>query len=160
MRSLLPSIWGGDIVGLNDPFARLRRDMQDMFGSLERRFPQISGDGFRNAMPAIDIAETKDAIEVACELPGVTDKDISVTLDRDRLVISGEKKKETEQKDKNWHVSERSYGAFQRVIPLDFEPKSDAVEARFEKGILHVTVRKPAEMMAKAKEIPVKSMPN
>ena len=65
-------------------------------------------------MPVIGVAETKDAIEVNAELPGVDEKDIKVSLDGNRLAISGEKKAETKKDEKDWHVDERSYGSFYR----------------------------------------------
>jgi len=160
MRSFIPSIWSGDYPSVTDPLSSFRRDMQEMFGSLERRLPYLSGDGAMATFPIMDMSETKDAVELSAELPGVTDKDVSVTLDRDRLIISGEKKKEIERKDQNWHYLERNFGSFHRTIPLDFEPDAHAVDARFEKGVLHVTVKKPAEIAAKAKTIPVRSGAN
>jgi HSP20 family protein len=77
-------------------------------------------------------------------------------LDRDRLIISGEKKKESEQKGKDFYVMERSFGSFHRTVPLDFEPDSKAIDAHFEKGVLKVSIKKPDEIMAKAKQIPVR----
>jgi HSP20 family protein len=157
MRTLLPSLWSGDFQSVADPLSSFRRDMQEMFGSLERRLPYLSGDGAMASFPTMDMSETKDSVELMAELPGVSDKDVSVTLDRDRLIISGEKKKEIERKDQNWHYLERNFGSFHRTIPLNFEPDANAVDARFEKGILHVTVKKPAEIAAKAKTIPVRT---
>jgi HSP20 family molecular chaperone IbpA len=60
------------------------------------------------------------------------------------MVISGEKKSESEKKEKSWHVVERSYGSFRRVVPLTFVPEPDKIKATFDKGVLHVSVRKPA----------------
>jgi len=157
MRSLIPSFWGNDTPNLRDPFQSLRSEMSDMMGYLERRFPTPRNHGATIGLPVIDIAETKDALEVSAELPGVSEKDVSVTLDRDRLTISGEKKQESEQKGKDLYVVERSYGSFHRVIPLDFMPDSQAVDAEFQKGILKVSVKKPADITAKAKTIPVRS---
>ena len=124
---------------------------------IERRLPTSETNGSFLAMPSIDLAETKDMIEITVELPGVVEKDISVSLEGNRLILSGEKKKEEEQKGKDYFVSERSYGAFSRSIPLEFEPASDAIDARFEKGVLRITVKKPAEIRSKSREIPVKS---
>ena len=157
MRSLIPSLWTNNRSPQFDPFQSLRRGMQDMFGMIERRLPDTEPNGHFMAMPRLDLAETKDSVEVSAELPGVSEKDISVSLEGNRLIISGEKKKEEEQKGKDYFVSERSYGAFSRSIPLEFEPASDAIDARFEKGVLRITVKKPAEIRSKSREIPVKS---
>jgi HSP20 family protein len=92
--------------------------------------------------PPINLAETKDAFEVTAELPGVDEKDIEVSLDGDRLVISGEKKAEAMTEEKDWHVEERSLGSFYRSISLPFEPENGAVNAYFDKGVLHLTIKK------------------
>jgi len=155
MRSLIPSFLTNDYQAIRDPFQSLRREMQGMMGYIDRRLPTNWNNGSELALPVIDLAETKDTLELSAELPGVSDKDISVTLDRDRLIISGEKKREAEQKGKDFYLTERSFGAFQRVIPLDFEPDSKAVDARFEKGVLKVSVKKPAELTVKKQQIPV-----
>jgi HSP20 family protein len=94
--------------------------------------------------PAINVAETKDAFEVTAELPGVDEQDIEVSLDGDRLVISGEKKAESMTEEKDWHVEERSLGSFYRSISLPFEPENGALDAYFDKGVLHLTIKKTA----------------
>lgn len=157
MRSLIPSFWPSNPSPSFDPFQSLRRDMQDMFGMIERRLPPGEANGTLLSIPSIDLAETKEMIEITAELPGVSEKDISVSLERNRLILSGEKKKEEEQKGKDYYVSERSFGAFTRNIPLDFEPDQHAVDAKFDHGVLKIQIKKPAEIRAKAKEIPVKS---
>ncbi len=156
MRSLVPSLLSHDLPSFRDPFQGLRREMQDMIGYMDRRLPMTGSDGSEMTLPVLDIAEAKDTLEVSAELPGVSERDVSVTLDRDRLIIAGEKKKETEQKGKDFYVMERSFGAFNRVVPLDFEPDSKTIDAHFEKGVLKVSIKKPAEIVAKAKQIPVR----
>jgi HSP20 family protein len=91
------------------------------------------------------VAETEDAFEVTAELPGVDEKDIKVSLDENQLVISGEKRAESSKEEKDWHVEERSYGSFYRSMSLPFEPEDGAVEAHFDKGVLHLTIKKPAK---------------
>ena len=108
-----------------------------------------------NGLAALDIAETKDAVEISTELPGVDEGDVKVSVDGQSIVISGEKKSETEEKNKAWHVVERSYGAFRRVVPLTFTPDAAKIKATFDKGILRVTVGKPPEMVAKKVDIPI-----
>ena len=116
-RPYLPSFFGrGD-----DPFGSLFREVQKTFEDFSRRSPFAR---FGPDIPKIDVAESKDAIDVTAELPGVDEKDVDITLADDVLTIRGEKKSEREEqdKDKNWHVVERSYGSFSRSIPLPFEP--------------------------------------
>jgi HSP20 family protein len=95
---------------------------------------------------------------VTAELPGVDEKDVDVTLEQDVLTIRGEKKtaRDEQNKDKNWHVVERSYGSFSRAIPLPFDPDPAKVEAKFDKGVLHIHLPKPAEVAKKQQKIEVK----
>jgi HSP20 family protein len=108
--------------------------------------------------PKVDIAESKDAIEVTAELPGVDEKDLDVTLANRMLTVRGEKKstRDEQDKDKNWHVVERSYGSFSRTIPLPFDPDPAKVEAKFDKGVLHIHLPKPAEVAKKQQKIEIK----
>jgi HSP20 family protein len=99
--------------------------------------------------------KAKNAIEVTAELPGVDEKDVDVTLANGVLTVRGEKKTERdeEDKDKNWHVVERSYSSFSRAIPLPFDPDPAKVEAKFDKGVLHIHLPKPAEIKQQKIEI-------
>jgi len=150
----LPSLWSnGNPV---DPFRELRREMYDLFGAFARRWPMPTVDVGAEA-PAINVGETDASVDVTAELPGVDLKDIQVSVDGNRLVISGEKKQESDREEKNWHIMERSYGSFHRAIALPFEPKDDAIQAHFDKGVLRVSVKKPPALQAKAKTIEVKA---
>jgi len=152
-RSYLPSFFGRD----DDPFGSLFREVQRTFEDFSRRSP-LAGLGSDILAPRIDIAESKDAIDLTAELPGVDEKDVDVTLADGVLTIRGEKKAERDEKDKdkNWHVVERSYGSFSRTISLPFDPDSAKVEANFEKGVLHIHLPKPAEVAKKQQKIEVK----
>jgi HSP20 family protein len=137
-----------------DPFRVMRREMENAFRALDQK-PSSSDIGA--GAPAINVAETNDAFEVTAELPGVDEKDISVSLDDNQLVISGEKKAESTKEEKDWHVEERSYGSFYRSMFLPFEPEEGAVEAHFDKGVLHLTIKKPARAVKTTKTINVKT---
>ena len=150
----LPSLWSKNQELVSDPFRAIRRDFEDMFRAFDRNWPSLDvGAG----VPAINVAETKDAFEVTAELPGVDEKDIKVSLDGNRLVISGEKKEETKKEEKDWHVEERSYGSFYRSMSLPFEPEDAAVEAHFDKGVLHLNIKKPAQVAKATKSIDIKT---
>ena len=69
---------------------------------------------------------------------------MNVSIEGHSVVIAGEKKSETEKKEKSWHVVERSYGSFRRVVPLTFTPDAAKIKATFEKGVLHVSVPQTA----------------
>ncbi|HEY1943394.1 MAG TPA: Hsp20/alpha crystallin family protein [Roseiarcus sp.] len=139
-----------------DVFEGFRRDFDDLLNDFGRRLPtpwRSAAGGI--SLAAIDIGETKDAIEIAAELPGVNENDVRVSVEGQSVVISGEKKTEIEKKDREWQVIERSYGAFRRVVPLPFQPDPAKMSAAFDKGVLRVTVRKPAEMVARKVDIPI-----
>ena len=76
-------------------------------------------------------------------------------LGHGRLTIKGEKKQQKEEKKKDYHMVERSYGSFARSIGLPFEADPNQVEAAFAKGVLTVTVPKPPQVKAKQKKIPI-----
>jgi HSP20 family protein len=152
-RPYLPSFFGrGD-----DPFGSLFREVQKTFEDFSQRTPfaRFSAD---TLSPKIDIGESKDAIDVTAELPGVDEKDLDVTVANGMLTIRGEKRTERDEqdKDKNWYVVERGYGSFSRTIPLPFDPDPAKVEAKFDKGVLHIRLPKPAEVAQKQQKIEIK----
>ena len=137
-----------------DPLLAMRREMENAFRAFDQK---PSSPGIGAGAPAVSVAETKDAFEVTAELPGVDEKDINVSLDDNQLVISGEKKVESTKEEKNWHVEERSYGSFYRSMLLPFEPEEGAVEAHFDKGVLHLMIKKPAKAVKTTKTINIKT---
>lgn len=150
----LPRLWTTSQELASDPFRAMRREMETALRAFDQGAPSSSiGAG----VPAINVAETKDAFEVTAELPGVDEKDIKVSLDSNQLVISGEKKAESKRDEKDWHVEERSYGSFYRSMSLPFEPEDGAVEAHFDKGVLHLTIKKPAKAVKISKTISIKT---
>jgi HSP20 family protein len=132
----------------------MRREMENALRAFDQN---LSTPDIGAGAPAINVAETRDAFEVTAELPGVDEKDIKVSLDDNQLVISGEKKAESAKEEKNWHVEERSYGSFYRSMSLPFEPEDGAVDARFDKGVLHLTIKKPAQAIKTTKTIDIKT---
>jgi HSP20 family protein len=132
----------------------MRREMENAFRTFDQKPP---APGIGAGAPAVSVAETNDAFEVTAELPGVDEKDINVSLDDNQLVISGEKKMESTKEEKNWHVEERSYGSLYRSMLLPFEPEDGAVEAHFDKGVLRLTIKKPAKAVKTTKTIDIKT---
>jgi HSP20 family protein len=112
---------------------------------------------FPMATPPIDISEDAKSYKIAAELPGLDAKDVDVTVAGDMLVLKGEKRHEKEQKDKNYHFSERSYGAFRRSFELPASVERDKISADFAKGILTIMLPKNATAQKEAKKIEVKS---
>jgi HSP20 family protein len=101
----------------------------------------------------MDLAETKDGLELTVELPGLEEKDVDVSLSDGVLTVSGEKNFESEKKDKNYHFVERSYGSFSRSIALPEGVKSDQINATMSKGVLKVAISTPAKPEAKKVEV-------
>jgi HSP20 family protein len=157
MKTLLPDLWTRDLV--TDPFRAFDRDLfgRDLARLLE--MPRGFDAPMRQAlpMPAMNIAETEKTIEVTLEIPGVEEKDIKVRVEGERLIVSGEKMFEARKDEKDWHVMERRFGAFNRSVLLPFEPAMEAVAAHYDKGVLHLTVQKPAAKETAARTIPVKT---
>ncbi len=147
-----PSLFGRG----EDPFRSLFQEVQKTFEDFSRRTP-FARFGSDILSPKVDVSETKDTVQVTAELPGVEEKDVEVTLEDDVLTIRGEKKteREEEDKEKSWHLVERSYGAFSRAIPLPFDPDATKVDAKFDKGVLRITLPKPAEATKKQQKIAI-----
>jgi len=119
--------------------------------STERWWPTRE---LRLRMPAVDVYEEKDAVVVKAELPGMSKEDIEVNLSGSTLTIKGEKKREEEVVEADYHRSERAYGAVVRTIELPAEVKTEAGEATFKDGVLNI--RLPKSEQAKQKQVKVK----
>ena len=131
-----------------NPFAMMQREMNRVFDSFGRNwglgaFPEFTG----SFMPRLDVTEDAKAVTVTAELPGLSEKEIDLSLSGDTLTIRGEKKEEKEDKNRNYYYSERSYGTFMRSIPLPRQVETDKVSASFKKGVLTITLPKTAAAM-------------
>jgi HSP20 family protein len=134
-------------------FERMRREMDRFLDSfLERRPTKAEEAG--EFLPALDLAEKDNELVVKCEVPGMDPKDIDISLSDGMLTIRGEKKQEREEKETDYHLVERSYGAFTRSIHLPKEVQGDKISASYKNGILKITLPKSEE--AKKKEIKIK----
>jgi len=107
--------------------------------------------------PIMDVFETDNAIEIDAELPGMTEKDIDISVVDNVLTVTGEKKAETEKSDTGYYMVERSCGAFTRLLTLPYEVDASKVDAKFDKGVLKITLPKLAEVKMKTKKITIKS---
>lgn len=158
MRSLIPFGWNTDVLrrgtAEDDPFLAMQKEVNRLFEDFGRG--SVSRFASAEVVPRIDVAETDSAIEVTAELPGIDEKDVDVVLRDDVLTIKGEKKSEREEKKKDYHLVERSYGSFQRSIRLPFEADGETVKASFVKGVLKISVAKPTEVKEKTVKIPVR----
>jgi HSP20 family protein len=139
-----------------DPFRDLSVIQDRMNKIFEETLARSRGDEATTLTvwaPAVDIYETKDAIVVNAELPGIEQKDVEVQIHDNMLTIRGERKFETDVKRENFHRIERSYGTFQRSFSLPNTIRQDTVKARFTNGILEITLPKMEE--AKPKQVKV-----
>jgi HSP20 family protein len=143
-----------------DVFSALRDEMDRMFGRFEQGWPQwpalLRGEGSGITVPELDVRENTNAIVVEAELPGVDEKDVSVTLANGVLTIRGEKKHEKDEKGENYYMTERSFGSFERSIRMPDSIDEAKVEAKFDKGVLKVTAAKKPEAVRAERRIEIK----
>lgn len=152
-----PSLYRDDD---RNPFLSLHREMNrlfdDVFRGFDNRLPGFAAlSSFNGGWPSVEISETEKEIRVTAEVPGLDQKDIEVLLDDDVLTLRGEKRSETEDRQKQF--SERYYGRFERRIPLGYEVEADKVDAQFKNGVLTMTLPKTAKAQSQVKRIAIKS---
>lgn len=157
LKSLIPVGRDRTVPGSSNPFTSLQREVDRLFEDFTRGFPAMPGIGQQGSslMPSIDVTESDKDIEITAELPGLEEKDVQINIADNILTIRGEKKAEKEEKDKNYRLVERSYGSFERSLELPNGVDANAIQASIAKGVLKVTVPKPAP--AQTKKIEVKS---
>ncbi len=144
-----------------DIFSAMRGEMDRMFERFEHGFPRFPhlfrADHASVMAPELDVRESATAITVEAELPGVEEKDISVTLSNGILSIKGEKKQDKEEKSENYYFAERSYGAFERSLQLPDSVDETKVDAKFDKGVLKITATKKPEAVNAQRRIEIKT---
>ncbi|WP_285294821.1 Hsp20/alpha crystallin family protein [Aureimonas altamirensis] len=139
----------------DNAIATLQREMNHVFENFWNRVGQIEwpwGSGEAKS----DMVETDKAIEVSIELPGMEMKDIEVTVNDDMLTVKGEKKIERQEEKKGYYLSERSYGAIYRTIPLPPGVDGEKAQASFKNGVLTIKLPQTPEAQAKVRKIAVK----
>ena len=145
-------------------FGSLQREVDRLFDDFARS--SVSSNGAGMLMPSIDVSETDKEIEVVAELPGLERKDVDISLENDVLTIRGEKKVESKADDKDnkdkekekakakaYHVAERTYGVFYRVIQLPPGIDPSKVQATMSEGVLKITIPKPTPSTATKIEV-------
>jgi HSP20 family protein len=161
MRELVPWSRSRDVSvhrGEDSPFLTLHREMNRLFEDVFRGFdPTPFGsdrlfDRVGRNWPSVEVSETDKEIKVTAELPGLDEKDVMLELAHGTLAITGEKKTETEDKDRLF--SERYYGRFERRIPVE-DVDEDKISAAFKNGVLTVTLPKVAQAQSKVKRIAI-----
>ena len=139
----------------------LQRSASDVFSPIQREFNRLFdqlGNGWDTftdiaVSPRMDMQDTKDAIQVTVELPGLTQDDVKIAIEDDVLTVSGEKKAEKDVKEENYRFSERAYGSFSRSILLPRSVDADKIKATMTDGVL--TIVAPKDGTAAAKTIKI-----
>lgn len=144
----LPSLFG---ESERSPFFQLRREMDRLFDDFYRT-PALGGGTAAAAWPSLEVKDNDKEVRITAELPGMSEKDIELSVDNGILAISGERKSEQEDRDRGW--SERYYGRFERRIALPGGADEKHVQANFHDGILTVTMPKSPEA-AHGRKIPI-----
>jgi HSP20 family protein len=111
---------------------------------------------FEGTFPAADVVEGEREYRITAELPGMSEKDLEISLGGDVLTVKGEKKEEREEQGGNRYVAERRFGSFQRSFRLPEDADPDRIEAGFKNGVLTVTLPKRPEAQAQRRKIEVK----
>lgn len=159
IRDLVP--WRRNIPvrrEVESPVSSLQHEMNQLFDRFFEGFPFEPFDwsgGFASFRPRIDVSETDTEVTVSAELPGVDEDDIDVSVRGDALTISGERREEKEEHDRDYYRREQLYGNFQRTIPLPNGIDTDHVSAAFKRGVL--TVHLPKTEAARRKKITVQT---
>jgi HSP20 family protein len=132
-----------------EPFGLLRQDIDRLFENFTRGFTfeplRMIEKRTRQFLPVVDVSESEKKVTVNVELPGLDEKDVTVSFIDGHLMIRGEKTEEKEEKRKGYYRTERSFGEFSRVIPLPTGVDTNKVSTVFKKGLLSITLLKTKE---------------
>jgi HSP20 family protein len=151
-----------------EPLDTLRRQVDRLFDEFRHSFPRLPFGRslfdpepfWRHAtswgsVPAVDVADQEKEYTITAELPGMDEGDIELKLSGDTLTLKGEKKAEKEERRKDYHLSERRYGSFQRSFRVPENVDAEKIQASFKKGVLTITLLKTTESLKKEKKITV-----
>ena len=133
----------------------ISNDFDDMFRTVfhsDWKYPLKTKPNWK---PEIDIKESDNLFQIKADIPGLTKKDIKISLKGDRLTISGERKKISDKENDHYHYRERSIGKFKRSFNLPESINKDKIQASFKNGILSIELEKHEEIVPKEMEIPI-----
>ncbi len=144
-----------------DPFALIRQmtsEFDRMFG--EPFFPSPAFRGFAMPevvawSPKVDVFEKDNRLITRIDLPGMKKEDVKVEVTDGYLALSGERKRETEEKKDTFYRSEREYGSFYRAVPLPEGVKLEDIKATFADGVLDVSIPLPVRAEAKVRKVEI-----
>jgi HSP20 family protein len=148
--------------GESFPLLSLQNEMNRLFEDFWRNpfsmrpFERMWPPGMSGFDPQVDISETDKEIKIEAELPGLDENDIDISISNNVLTIKGEKRGESEKKERNYYFAERSYGSFSRQFSLPSAVDEDKIEATFKKGVLNLTLPKRGDAVEQRKRIAIK----
>jgi len=150
----------GDLLDLSRGFDRVLDDFFRSFAApwgLTPFFGETAGPGGTVGFtPCVDVTVDEREVRVSAELPGLDEKEVDVRLSDDVLTLRGERRREEKHEDEGWSHVERSYGTFERTIPLPCEVVADRAEASFDKGVLTVRLPKSERAKETSRRIPIR----
>jgi HSP20 family protein len=155
-RSSMPGEWR-PLESLQKEIDRLFEDFGHGTWRFPFRRPTLGLDVNWGTAPAVDFVEKEKAYEVTAELPGMDEKNIEIGVSNGMLTIKGEKSEEKEEKKKDYFLSERRFGSFERSFRLPDGVDADHIDASFTKGVLTVSLPKKPEAQKAEKKIAVKA---
>jgi HSP20 family protein len=141
-----------------EPFRLMSENMRRLFDeffdmtSNPALTPMMSG----TISPRVDVSENEKEVIMTAELPGMEEKEIELLLTPETLTIKGEKKLESEEKERDYYRSERMYGSFCRTISLPSGIDKDKTEATFKRGVLTITMPKTVQARKEVKKLEIK----
>jgi HSP20 family protein len=138
-----------------DPFFQFQRQVNRLLDDTFRGFepPTFASQGVGGGWPDIEAQETDKEVRITADLPGIDEKDVEIVFEDGILTIRGEKKAETEDRDRAF--SERFYGRFERRVALGRDVDDTKAEAKFKNGVLTVVIPKSPEALQQARRIPI-----
>lgn len=143
-----PRFWGfGRLLDLGAEMQRLQNEMNRLFSSLVPAYDR--------EFPAVNVWVGKDDAIVTAELPGIDPEKIDISVSGDTITLSGTREKDVLKEGETYHRQERSYGSYTRTLQVPFEVDVSKIDAKYEKGVLRITL--PRSEQAKPKKITVKS---
>jgi HSP20 family protein len=127
---------------LIEPFSQLRSEVDRLFDSFPFRMPAFRLGSLVSTWPAVEMSETDKAYKITAELPGLDPDNVEVSFDNNILRIAGEKQEQREEDERGYRMSERSFGAFERLVRLPAAADDQNIKAKFKDGLLTVRVGK------------------
>lgn len=158
-KTTAPTKTGERRLRLLDPFGiadELRDEMARLWGQRPMLMPRpLARMAEGEWAPRMDVYEKNGKLMIKAELPGVSKEDIKVEMDDGDLIVSGERKTETEVKEEDYYRVERAYGSFYRRLPLTFDVKTEQIKANYKDGVLEIEIPKPTQTNPEPKRIAV-----